>query len=143
MENKKRNQIIERLVLSDYSCIVVNGEREYIGQARGVKDLMHLLKDEPQLLDGAFVADKVVGKGAAALITLGKVSEVYAVLISRPALTLLQGANVTVNYDTLVDNIINRAGTDICPVEKLCKDADTAEQCLPLIENFISQMTNK
>jgi hypothetical protein len=143
MENNKRNQTIERLVVSDYSCIVINGDNEYIGQARGVKDLLHLLKDEPQILQEAFVADKVVGKGAAALMVLGKVSEVYAVLISRPALALLQRTDITVNYDTLVDNIINRAGTDICPVEKLCKDVDTADECLPLIENFISQMASK
>jgi iron complex outermembrane receptor protein len=76
-------------------------------------------------------------------MTLGKVSEVYAAVISRPALTMLLGANIIVSYGTLADNIINRAGTDICPVEKLCQNADTAQQCLPIIENFIKQMTVK
>jgi hypothetical protein len=143
MENKKHDEIITRLVTSDYSCIIVNNGCEYIGHQRGVKDLLHLLKDEPRTLDGAFVADKIVGKGAAALMTLGKVSEVYAAVISRPALTMLLGANIIVSYGTLADNIINRAGTDICPVEKLCQNADTAQQCLPIIENFIKQMTVK
>ena len=39
-----------------------------IFRERGVADLFRLLREEPQLLRGAFIADKVVGKGAAALV---------------------------------------------------------------------------
>ncbi len=40
-----------------------------IFRERGVADLFRLQHEEPQLLRGAFIADKVVGKGAAALMT--------------------------------------------------------------------------
>ena len=36
-----------------------------IFRERGVADLFRLQHEEPQLLRGAFIADKVVGKGAA------------------------------------------------------------------------------
>lgn len=35
--------------------------------------------------------------------------------------------------------IINRAGTGICPVEKLCENCTTAADCLPLINDFVNK----
>ena len=55
-------------------------------------------------------------------------------------MTLFSQSGVEVEYGVLVENIINRTGTDICPVEKLCKDCLTAEECLPLISKFIESM---
>lgn len=125
---------------SQCSCVVANGTRIEQFHERGVKDLHKILADDRALLDGAFIADKVVGKGAAALMVAGGVREVYADVMSRAALSLFQQSGVAVEYDTLVDNIINRAGTDICPVEKLCMQCSTADECLPLITQFIESM---
>ena len=122
------------------SCVVANGTRIEQFHERGVKDLHKILADDRALLDGAFIADKVVGKGAAALMVAGGVREVYADVMSRAALSLFQQSGVAVEYGTLVDNIINRAGTDICPVEKLCMQCSTADECLPLITQFIESM---
>ena len=69
-----------------------------IFRERGVKDLYRLLEEEPELLDGAFVADKVVGKGAAALMILGGIGELHADVISRPARLLLAASPVHVSY---------------------------------------------
>ena len=55
-----------------WSLVVDNGAiRTFSG--RGVSDLYGLLTREPETLRGASVADKVVGKGAAALMVLGGV----------------------------------------------------------------------
>ena len=45
------------------SCVLRNGEI-YTFERRGVEDLYDLLREQPGLLLGADVADKVVGKGA-------------------------------------------------------------------------------
>ena len=45
---------------------------------RGVKDLYTLYTTTPSLLNGALVADKVVGRAAATLMVLGGVKRVYA-----------------------------------------------------------------
>ena len=45
-------------------------------------------------MQNAQLADKVIGKGAAALIVLGKMKEVYADIISTPALSLLRAAGI-------------------------------------------------
>lgn len=137
------NLLIDILERENCSLVIRSQNREQCFWQRGVADLLHLLHDEPNVLLDAQLADKVVGKGAAALMVLGQVREVYARVISQPALRLLCDAGVVVTFGQCVEHIINRAGTDWCPVEKLCISATTAEECLPLIENFVSKLNNK
>ena len=73
MTKEQKEQTIGLLFAEKCSCVVRNGDEVRIFRERGVKDLYRLLREEPQLLDGAFVADKVVGKGAAALMILGAI----------------------------------------------------------------------
>lgn len=131
------NILIELLHNQQCSCVISNKEKVLICRQRGVKDLFNILKTNPEILNGAQIADKVIGKGASALLVLGKVIEVYADVISEPALKLLKEASIPVRYNKQVPNIINRLGTGICPVEHLCESCITPEECLPLIENFI------
>lgn len=128
--NKDR-QAIDLLFAERCSCVVRNGDTIRIFRERGVRDLWRLLHEEPELLDGAFVADKVVGKGAAALMAASRVRELFADVVSHAALELL-------SYTVAVPHIINRAGDGICPVERLCAGARTAAECLPLIEGFLT-----
>ncbi len=132
--------LIEILEKENCSLVIRSQGKEQCYWQRGVADLHYLLHNEPEMLHDAQLADKVVGKGAAALMALGHVREVFAHTISQPALCLLKKAGITVNYEQCVEHIINRAGTDWCPVEKLCSQADTPEECLPLIESFIAKM---
>jgi len=71
---------------------------------------------------------------------LGGVAELHADVISEPALSLLAESPVRVSYGEKVPSIRNRARTGFCPLETLCKDAKTAAQCLPLIDEFINSM---
>lgn len=137
MTRQEKQQTIDRLHASGCSCIICNNGRTQAYHARGVADLYRLLVNRPQELDGAFVADKVVGKGAAAIMILGGVQEVYAALISTPALALLHANGVTVAYGHQVPAIKNRAGNGPCPVEELCQPYATAAQCLVQIQAFM------
>ncbi len=132
------NTLIEILEKENCSLVIRSQGKEQCYWQRGVADLLQLLHEEPEVLHNAQLADKVVGKGAAALMALGGVREVYARTISQPALSLLKDAGITVSYQQCVEHIINRAGTDWCPVEKLCCNASTPEECLPLIEAFVA-----
>lgn len=135
-----RQSVIDRLRSERCSCVIANGGGVTVCRERGVRDLLRMLTEEPRVLEGAFIADKVVGKGAAALMVLGGVAAVYAEVVSRPALALLTASRVEVSYGVLAENIINRAGTGVCPVETLCAGAATAEECLPLIRRFVERM---
>ena len=132
-------RLVELLEREQASLVVatVDGIRTFHG--RGVADLYFLLGDARHPLEGAAVADKVVGKGAAALMVLGGVKEVAAVVISTPALQLLQAQGIPVLYGQEVPHIVNRSGSGICPVEELCSDCATAAECLPRIRRFLEE----
>lgn len=139
----RRQETIDMLHSLGCSCIIDNGIDRTICRERGVKDLLRILSETPALLAGSFIADKVVGKGAAAIMTAGGVAAVYADTISQPALEMFSGYGITVTYSTCVPNIINRTGTDICPVERLCADISTPAECIPLIQSFVNSLTQQ
>lgn len=87
------DDLIQLLHEGKHSLVVANGE-VCTFNGRGVIDLYHLLQDDPGFLYEASIADKVVGKAAAALLALAKVKEVYADVISRPALDLLSKTDI-------------------------------------------------
>lgn len=131
--------LVRLLHQGNYSCVIRNKETRTFTQ-RGVADLYGLLKDNPVFLRGASVADKVVGKGAAALMILGGIKELYADVISTPALDLLRAAGINAGFAQEVPYIENQMKTGWCPVEKLCSQAQSAEACLPLIERFLLKL---
>ena len=133
MNDEMKKECVAELHRGGWSCVICNDATVRTFTQRGVKDLL-------QLLRGAFVADKVVGKGAAALMVLGGVAELYTDVISTPARLLLEAGGVSVTAATESANIRNRAGDGICPVEALCADCTTAAECLPKIEAFAARM---
>ena len=135
-------QLAELLETGGHSLVVENGTvRTFDG--RGVKDLLRLLGEEPQVLDGARVADKVVGKAAAALMVLGKVASVYAHTISTPAVALLRGNGVGVEFSEEVHHIINRDGTGWCPMEKACRDLQSPQEMFRAIKETMAELAKR
>ena len=103
---------------------------------RGVKDLLHLVQTSPEVLHDAIVADKAVGKAAAACMVVGGIRQVHADVMSEPALALLQSHGVVAGYSQLVDHIINRSGTDWCPMERLSHNEDDPAVIIEKIKEF-------
>lgn len=115
------NQARELLAAGGYTCVLRKEGRTYTSTHRGVAPLLGWLEDGTDLT-GFSAADKVVGRAAALLYRLLRVREVYAAVISRGALEVLEAGGISVCYDTLTDGIINRAGTGPCPMESATKD---------------------
>ncbi len=105
---------------------------------RGVKDLLALVTQQPWILHQAMIADKAVGKAAAACMAVGGVCQVHADVMSKPAFELLSSHGVTARYGLLVDHIINRTGDDWCPLEKLSREVDDPEAIIEKIKDFFS-----
>ena len=135
-------ELIEILHQGNYSCVIYSGVIRTFSQ-KGIADLYSLLKNEPSFLEEAIVADKVIGKAAAALLIIGKVKSVYADIISCNALTLLQEAGVETDFGQIVTFIQNRNKTDWCPLEKICYEEKLVEKIWGLIETFIKSMKNE
>ena len=132
-------QLIE--ILHDEGLTLVvrseNGDIHRFTQ-RGVKDLVTLVGERPEVLQGAFIADKAVGKAAAACMVVGGVKHVHADVMSEPALALLKAHGIKAEYGQLVDHIINRAGTDWCHMERLSRGIDDPTVIIQKIKEFFS-----
>lgn len=134
--------LIDILHDGGHSLVVANGDiRTFDG--RGVSDLYRLLENDSGFLNGASVADKVVGKAAASMMVLAKLKEVYADIVSQPALDLLESNRIRITYGNIVPYIINRAGTDLCPLETRCLTCMTSQECFVQIRAFMKEIKTK
>jgi iron complex outermembrane receptor protein len=131
--------LIESLHSGGYSCVIRKGDETRTFRQRGVKDLWELCQSQDLFLNGAIIADKVVGKGAAALMILGGIKEVYADVISTPAVDLLKEHGIKTSFNETTDRIINRQGNGLCPVETLCINLQSVNEMYEVITNFIKQ----
>ncbi len=129
----------ERLATGNHTLVVCRGDVVRCFDRRGVADLYALLHEQPELLRGACVADKVVGRAAAALMIAGGVRALHTGVVSRLALDLFARSSVEVYYDVAVEHVINRTQTDWCPLERRCADARTVEACLERIDRFMEE----
>ena len=118
------DDLIQLLHEGKHSLVVANGE-VCTFNGRGVIDLYHLLQDDPGFLYEASIADKVVGKAAAALMALAKV---------------LSKTDIKISYGVVAPHIINRTATGWCPLETRCFDCATPEECFHQIKVFYKQM---
>ena len=137
-DDRERREAIVLLHAERCSCVICKDSRMRTFRERGVKDLYRLLKEEPEFLRGAFVADKVVGKAAASLMILGGISGLHADVASEPAMSLLKSCGVDAECTECVPHVINRSGTDWCPLEKRCFGLETPQECLASIEEFLA-----
>lgn len=120
----KMNEAKTLLKEKDATLVIANGENVCVYFERGIKTLLSLLQNNPQLLKNAQVADKIVGKAAALLMIVGGVKEVYAETISESAIKVFQKHQVPFTFAISTPQIINRAGTGPCPMESCVEGID-------------------
>jgi hypothetical protein len=124
------------LASTDSTLAVVSVDDFFTSKERGVKPLMHLLKEKKGFLKGASVADKVIGKAAALLMALGEIKEVHTLIISEPAIKVFEKYNIPCFYDKKVTRIVNRAGDGLCPMETLCLDVENPQEAFDRITSL-------
>ena len=103
---------------------------------KGVLPLYRLVTQQPALLKGSIIADKVTGRAAAALTIVSGASHLYTDLISETALALLHQASFPVTYGMCVPRILNRNQDGPCPMEHLVRDAQTPEEAVAILPDL-------
>ncbi len=122
-----------------YTCVLRKNETILTATERGVKPLVRWLTEGAQV-QGFSAADKVVGKATAYLYVLLDVKEVWAGIMSKSAQEVFTRHGITAAQGKLVENIINRQGTGICPFEAAVLDIDTPEEALTAIRSKMQEM---
>lgn len=130
-------QLIEILRREKCSLVVKNHGIVTTYSKPGVRDLEHLLDHDPEMLDGATIADKVIGKAAAAMVVVGGVKVLYAEVMSKRAIPFLDEAGIAYSYGTLVDTIKEEG--DRCQLEKITAPATTPEETVALLRTHFEE----
>ncbi len=114
--------------------IVKGGVVLFESKDAGVRTLLEAIDKLGRHLEGSAVADTIIGKAAALLCLYGKVSSIYARLISETALKVLQEKGLSFEYEKMTPVIFNREHSDICPFEKLIQNIDDREEAYGMIK---------
>ena len=122
-------------------CLCKDGKCLF-SEKRGIAPMMDFIADGVDL-SGYSVADLVVGKAAALLFVKCGIKRVFAKTLSESAKRVLELYGVDYEYETLAEKIINRDGTDICPMEKAVSGTDDAEEAYSILQNKLKNLRNK
>jgi hypothetical protein len=115
---KKRLSEEESLTLT----MAKNGEIIFETYSHGISGFLEAVEKLGDMLNGASVADKVVGKAIALLCVYAKVKVVYAATLSKGAKAFFEKHGVYHEWDELVENILDYKKAGICPFEKLATE---------------------
>lgn len=138
----KKQFVKSKIESSNSLCFAVLSDgSEYSSKKRGIAPLLLPIKDNRRFFDGAYVADKVIGKAAAELLIYSGAKYVYAKTISRLAAEVFDSHGVEYDYSTLTDRIINRNGDGPCPMEQAVAQSKSLDESFDLILKKYDMLT--
>ena len=137
--NMNALKIAKEQLSRGYTLVCVTEGKVYTSTLRGVRPLIDFL-DTGTDISGAYVADKVVGCGAAWLYVKLGVRALYAAVVSGAALSVLHGAGICVEYGELVDRILNRAGDGFCPIESAVIGIESPDEAISAIRQRLLEL---
>lgn len=123
-----------------YTCVACCGEKTLCATERGVKPLLGWL-NSGEVLAGAAVADRVVGKAAAFLYVLLGVRTVYAPVMSLPAHITLHTAGIEALADEYVPAVRNRTNSGYCPMESTVWDITDPVEAKTALERKLAELS--
>lgn len=135
------------LVVLENDClsllVVRQGTELYRSYDDGVRPLLELLDWFPGGLEGATVADRVVGACAARVFDYLRVAQVIGLTGSIPAERILHAAAIPFSFRTSVVDILSREGTGPCPFEQLSILHTDPHDLIPAIRARLAELRSR
>lgn len=122
--------------LCGHTIALCKDDKILYSDKKGISPMIDFIESNTDLA-GYSVADLIVGKAVAMLFIKAGIIQVFAKTISKQAIEMLKKHNVPFRYEIMTDNIINRKGDDICPMEKAVINIDDIEQGYIAIKNTL------
>lgn len=129
---------MSELLLDNHTCVVQTaGGALLSSDEHGILPPLRWLREGRDVLRGADVADRVIGRAAALLFACGGVRSVWAARMSEAARDFLRAAGIMFEYGELVPAILNRDGTGLCPMEQRAMGIETPEEAFRVFDGLI------
>ena len=125
--------------MNDITCTVIKDDKVWQSDLPGLRPLMNWLDNEPEILEGSYVIDKVVGKASALLLVYGKAARIHGKTMSKTADAVLTRYGIEHSWDVMVDYIENNSHTDMCPMEKKVVDIEDPDVAYKTFHDFFEQ----
>lgn len=122
-----------------FAAVSLGGELR-TSTLHGIAPMMQMLQEDPEFLEGAFVADKMIGKAAAFLLIKGKVAYLYTDMISSYGAEVLEENKIDFEYKEMVEYILNRTGDGMCLMESVVLEAPSAEDAYLKLQNKLAEL---
>ena len=123
--------------------VIKEGRIVYQDKGNGVKPILKLLENDREILENAVVVDKIIGKAAALLLTLGKVRKVYGMTMSCAGKEYLESVGIACDSEKCIDVITNRKRDGICPLERAVSEVNDPEKAYEKLKETIAQLMKK
>ena len=114
-------ELRDTLLEKNYSIVASNG---YFSFDSGIRPVIDRINEKEDYFKGLEVADKIIGKASAMLLSLSGVKKVHAIVLSQAGKDIFDKYDVEYSFDELTDYIVNRRGDGMCPMEMTVKDID-------------------
>ena len=126
----------------DLTLVLVLNKDIYKSSEKGIKSLLQLLNSGKNYLNYS-AADKIIGKAAAMLYKLLNINDIYGEVMSISAINFLEQNNINFKYKIKTNEIINRKGTGICPMEQTVLNIENTTEAKKLLENKLKELKIK
>ncbi len=111
----------------EYTCALCLDGKRAVSRGRGISPLLAVLNGKEKW-ENACAADTVVGRAAALMYALIGVKAVYARVAEEGAAEVFRKHGIVLDCEKLVENIINRKGTGMCPMNIAVQDVSSPQK---------------
>ncbi len=126
------------LLNPDKTCVLLNKDKIiYESKENSVKPFVKYIYYNGFPSKETILIDKIIGVAIANIAIYCNLKTVYAKIISKPALTLLENNNVTVFFGEVVENILKRDKLDLCPMEKKILTAKSPREAYDFLKQIV------
>jgi len=121
------NELKQKFNNSGLTCLIIkDGEEVFSSSDNGILPIVQGVSK----MKGAIVADKVIGKAAALICVHGGAVSVYANVMTTSAAEVFSENGILFDAEKMVEEILNRDKTGLCPFEILGRDISCPKQAL-------------
>lgn len=120
--------------------IVKNGEVLFETDSHRISGFLGAIEQLGAALEGASVADRVVGKAIALLCVYARIRLVYTEVLSRKAKAVFEENGVPCEWKELVDTILDLNRSDVCPFENAATDISDPEKAYATFKALLQSL---